>query len=158
MEFNYDKGVALISPHLIRGGKMSVPKGFKHTEESKLKMSNTRTGKKLSEEHKKRISEAHMGLEIGDKNPNWKGGRVKDDDGYIFIHSPEHPYHNSHKHVLEHRLIMEKSISRYLLPGEMVHHINGVTDDNRLENLMLFKNNSEHTKYHKYLKDNNYDS
>lgn len=136
---------------------MGLPKGFKHTDESKLKMSKSRTGKKLSEEHKKHISEAHMGLEVGDKNPSWKGGRVKDDDGYIFIHSPKHPYRNSHKHVLEHRLIMEKHIGRYLLSNEQVHHINGITDDNRIENLMLFANNSEHTKYHKYLKDNNYD-
>jgi len=43
---------------------------------------------------------------------------------------------------------MEKHIGRYLTPEEVVHHINEIKTDNRIENLMLFKNANEHTKFH----------
>jgi len=39
---------------------------------------------------------------------------------------------------LEHIMVMEDHLGRYLLPGENVHHIHGDKTDNRLEHLELW--------------------
>lgn len=44
---------------------------------------------------------------------------------------------------------MEKHLNRYLTFPEVVHHINKNPVDNRIENLKLFKDNSEHIKFHR---------
>lgn len=87
--------------------------------------------------------------QLGELNPNWRGGRTKHEKGYILIRKPEHPLTTKLGYVLEHRLIMEQYLGRYLNLEEIVHHINGDVSDNRIENLILFKNQAEHTKFHK---------
>lgn len=83
----------------------------------------------------------------GDRNGKWRGGRIKNDKGYILIHSPLHPYKNSKNHVLEHRLVMEKHLGRYLKKDEVVHHKNKNPSDNRLRNLELM-NKRDHSFMH----------
>jgi len=65
--------------------------------------------------------------------PNWKGGKSKQKTGYIKVYSPNHPRADGKGYVFEHILVWMES---YPLPeGWDVHHINGIKDDNRLENL-----------------------
>lgn len=75
----------------------------------------------------------------GESNYFWKGGRHIDKDGYILVYSPQkkHP-------VREHRLIMEKKLGRPLTHGEVVDHKNGVKNDNRPSNLVLYPTNAAH--------------
>ena len=71
----------------------------------------------------------------------YKGGRVEANEGYwrqmISADDPLAVMRNHHVYVLEHRLVMARSLGRPLRDTETVHHINGDRSDNRLENLQL---------------------
>jgi endogenous inhibitor of DNA gyrase (YacG/DUF329 family) len=79
----------------------------------------------------------------GENHPNWKGGRSKRSDGYIDVSSSLVPDHLKEMarvegKIFEHRLVMAMHLERVLEDHEVVHHKNGVRDDNRIENLELY--------------------
>ena len=87
----------------------------------------------------------------GDKG-HWKGGKTMSSYGYVLIYSPNHPFPTRGKYVLEHRLTMEKHLKRYLKPTESVHHIDGNKQNNSLNNLIFFPNESAHQKFEQSIK------
>ncbi len=87
-------------------------------------------------------------LRNGKDSAHWKGGTTKHQRGYVLMFQPEHPHCDAHGYVFEHRLVMEQRLGRLLKKEEVVHHINGILNDNRNENLELFSSQAEHIKHH----------
>lgn len=88
----------------------------------------------LSELAQKNRDIAHRGK----RSCAWKGGKIKDGNGYIQVWNPSHPNCKSAGYMHEHRLVMSEFLGRPLLKHENVHHKNGDRSDNRIENLELW--------------------
>lgn len=84
---------------------------------------------------------------IMEAHSRWKGGRRKE-DGYVTLRlRADDPYRSMARKrglIREHRLVMAKHLGRLLSPWEVVHHKNGIRDDNRIENLELLPTQLEH--------------
>lgn len=113
-------------------------------------------GKRQSEEVRKRIGDAHRGKVVSEESrrkmseSSKKGGvghKKKRCDGYIAVYFPDHPNSNKEGYIMEHILVMEAILGRWVKEDEVVHHINKNREDNRKENLMLMTA-SEHISMH----------
>jgi hypothetical protein len=115
------------------------------TDASKAKISianknnNFKKGKKATNETKEKLRVAKLKKGIGHKKTR--------KDGYVAIYFPDHPKSNKDGYIMEHVLIMECFIGRWIKDDEVVHHINKKRNDNRIENLKLMTKR-EHAKFH----------
>lgn len=86
----------------------------------------------------------------GSEHCKWKGGIWKDKDGYLLLNV-------NGKRIREHRLVWETYHNCCLLPWAIIHHINGVKDDNTIENLQAIPTQGihliNHTSHRKIPKD-----
>lgn len=95
--------------------------------------------KKLTSQHREKVIRT-LKQGKGIENGNWKGGRLKTKEGYVLIRI-------GNSYQKEHRFILEKHLGRTLTREDVVHHVNGIKDDNRLENLVL-TNHPSHARIH----------
>ena len=135
-------------------GKNNPFYGKSHSEEFKKRLSEiAKTRPPVSEETRRKISEAGIGRKFSretrkklsksnsqENNANWKGG-IKYTQGRVFIRVGKREY------IARARKIMQEHLGRELLSTEIVHHINGITDDDRIENLVV-TNRSKHVTHH----------
>lgn len=83
----------------------------------------------------------------GERSGNFKGYRRRSTKGYVLIYEPDHPLADKRGQVMEHRLVIENALGCVLSKKFDVHHINGVKDDNRIENLCVMTHKA-HTILH----------
>lgn len=91
------------------------------------------------------IDRLPRGARHGELNPSYIVGRSIDLDGYALVKAPDnHPYARENGRMYEHRLVLESKLGRYLLPDEVVDHIDGLHLHNDPSNLRAFASNADH--------------
>ena len=73
-------------------------------------------------------------------------------EGYVMVHCPDHPRAMAGGYVLEHILVVEKAMSRYLPLGAQVHHCNEVRTDNENRNLVVCQDLAYHKLLHRRMR------
>jgi len=77
----------------------------------------------------------------GASGHGWQGGRVVTQAGYavVYLNAEDkfYPMTRTGGYVMEHRLVMANKLDRCLRKDEIIHHLNGMRQDNRLENLVI---------------------
>ena len=144
----------LSSCELAKLSNISTSAVFYWLKKFNIKTRNWEEARK-TEEWRERMRQNNWNkVPSGENHYSWKGGKIKNGHGYILAWNPGHPHAYNRRHVLEHRLVMEKHIGRYLHSWEIVHHINGIRDDNRIENLELMPSGKHNTRVQKVYKEN----
>ena len=78
--------------------------------------------------------------QVGSRNPQWKGGVVSSGAYLAEFAGMEFPWPEMvprFGYILQHRAVMARHLGRALHKHETVHHINGDSKDNRIENLQI---------------------
>lgn len=124
-------------------------------------------GTPKSAETRRKIGKANTGQnngqfgKVGAASATWRGGRLVHGDGYIQVHTPDHPFAVK-RYVMEHRLVYENYLRdheplsalltvvdgrRYLCPDVEIHHRDEDKSNNVLSNLQPMTK-AEHARLH----------
>lgn len=77
-----------------------------------------------------------MGFKTGNMHPRYNGYRTYETKtGYVRVYKPSHHRSGINGYVFEHILVWEDTHKIPLPEGWTVHHLNGIKNDNRPENL-----------------------
>jgi hypothetical protein len=88
-------------------------------------------------------------VHAGERNPNWRGGRVIASNGYVLIRVGKgHHLADVRGYAYEHRLVAEEKLGRRLEPDEIVHHLDEDKRNNAPENVHIFSSIGEHLQAH----------
>ncbi len=137
-----------LSPRWKGGIPKCVKCGKKLTNYSKVRK-NYRTGKHFISKNMCRkcyLLWWKSNAISGKNHKSWKGGILIDSHGYILIKTKGDKYNRGYRN--RSRIITEKYLNRLLKSSEIIHHINEIRNDDRPENLYLFKSRKEHYKFH----------
>lgn len=84
----------------------------------------------------------------GPKAGRWNSGKITNADGYVKLRvGKAHPLADPNGYAYEHLVVWVAAGNRRPARGFVLHHINGVKSDNRIENLEQLsrgQHNSEH--------------
>lgn len=148
-----------ITPAWARGGRR---KYCSRQCNWKASLEGKRVGMKHRPESIQKMRD-HGAKPTGPESHAWKGGRWYDQHGYVWVAlstlteaeralaTPMAPKHGKGRgYIREHRLRMAVMLGRPLQSHEVVHHHNGVKDDNSPSNLFL-RDQSSHTLEHRMI-------
>ncbi len=91
-----------------------------------------------------------MGDRRGSRNHNWRGGRTVASNGYVLVRvGKDHHLADVRGYAYEHRVVAEQKLGRRLLPGELVHHLDGDKRNNAAENLEVVADIAHHAAHHR---------
>lgn len=83
----------------------------------------------------------------GEKASNWKGGVRTTKAGYRQLLRPDHPRADGCGYVMEHIIVWEEETGIPVPLNCCIHHLNGIKNDNRIQNLCMMQHKA-HTVFH----------
>lgn len=129
-------------PFVMKGRQTRL--GAILSDETKKKISLAHKGKKLTPEHREKVLKTLIFGLKGSHNPNWNGG-VINRHGYVYFLNPSHPSCHKNGYIKRAVIVAEEKIGRHLFPNEVTHHINGIKDDDRPENIEVLTASQHNT-------------